>query len=129
MFDTDPMWPNNQHTSEVFLLDGTGQIREFVTTDGENYFWDITGSDERKEDLVVQQFTGLTDKNGKEIYEGDIVISERFEQDGNFVVIYEPGIYLLKNHSNPVDLRYSLAAWASRLSVIGNILENPELKK
>jgi uncharacterized phage protein (TIGR01671 family) len=49
------------------------------------------------DDLIIEQSTGLLDENGKEIYEGDMVI-KRFENPkGNFlerkIVVEIPGIY------------------------------------
>ena len=73
--------------------------------------------------FVLMQYTGLKDKNGKEIYEGDIVKSyyyidtpngeqERFNQK---VINY-----------NDVLCEYKINAFEN-LEVIGNIYENPEL--
>ena len=67
------------------------------------------------ENCKLMQYTGLKDKNNKEIYEGDIVkwyngIEEVFFGDGKF----QAGVYLLDE---------------KEFEVIGNIYENPELLK
>ncbi len=81
---------------------------------------------------VRSQFTGLLDKNGKEIYEGDIVKGKCFsgwdEQPYSFVgqVIFAPHCdYQVrlsdnKGHTPEINDTYK---------VIGNIFENPELIK
>ncbi|MBY8913273.1 YopX family protein [Bacillus sp. YC2] len=72
------------------------------------------------------QYTGLKDKNGREIYEGDIVIdghensAEVVFDDGCFCVIG----YLGDLRTHP--LRDSLFC-GERFEVIGNIYEDPEL--
>ncbi len=78
------------------------------------YGWDIHGL----YDYPIMQYTGLKDKNGVEIYEGDLVV-----ENGSFgpypVEYYKNGLYLGDFlHSN----------WdAEDVEVIGNIYENPEL--
>ncbi|MEK4379286.1 YopX family protein [Bacillus sp. FSL R5-0434] len=77
-------------------------------------------------DVWLRQYTGLKDKNGREIYEGDIVIDKRKNSaevvfdDGCFCVIG----YLGDLRTHPI--RDSLFC-GERFEVIGNIYENPEL--
>jgi len=81
----------------------------------------------------LMQFAGLQDKNGKDIYEGDIVTYKRsvgnwtgqtmttthkiiFTEEVNaFVMEYGSGYIKLRKH------------WGYEYEVIGNIFENPEL--
>ena len=76
----------------------------------------------RREDYVVMQFTGLVDKNGKEIYEGDIF---QFFNGNNQPVFSCPSVVEWVES----DARFS--AWSPRENavIIGNIYENPELLK
>lgn len=84
-------------------------------------------------DFILMQYTGLKDKNGKEIYEGDIL-----EARGAFTLI-EPAVLEVKPDEDGGFLPMS-DMWASggqivpmyasqTFEVIGNIYENPELLK
>ena len=81
----------------------------------------------------VGQYTGLKDKNGREIYEGDILkIDDDWEKWGfasGFVgyVIYDQGSFKLKE-GEIYDPAYRLDSAAEEgTTVIGNVYENPEL--
>lgn len=74
---------------------------------------------------TIGQFTGLLDKNGKEIYEGDILNNGQ----RNYLVCWneERGAWWLKNK----DLIYTqpLGFLSTELFIIGSIHDNPELLK
>lgn len=76
------------------------------------------------EDFELIQFTGLLDKNGKEIYEGDVVklISEKI---GEVVYHEERAAYIFHDINNFNELLYERHPY----EIIGNIYENPELLK
>lgn len=70
---------------------------------------------------TVSQFIGLTDKNGKKIFEGDIGWDEHNECYG--VVKFEEGKFLYVWENIAEDLREV----ADSIEIYGNIHENPEL--
>ena len=79
---------------------------------------------------TLMQFTGLKDKNGKEIYEGDII---EYQQDNDHendypmrqaAVEYGHGAFHINGH-----YFMAIQALANDCAVIGNIYENPELLK
>jgi uncharacterized phage protein (TIGR01671 family) len=87
----------------------------------------------KQDNLVVQQYTGLKDSKGVEIYEGDIVqYNQNSNYDGtNFEVTWSDDSFgwvlksnngdYLTNMITPNGPRYNF------LEAVGNIFENPEL--
>lgn len=79
----------------------------------------IAYSDLVKE-IVLMQFTGLTDKNGKEIYEGDVLETD----GGEKLEVKWNSMFACFRFGNQATHDYDIAI---RMKIIGNIYENPEL--
>lgn len=110
------------------MFDVFGIGKDFVTEDtmdgidpGNNCF---QGND--LDDLELMQFTGLHDKNGKEIYEGDV-----WQRDGFIgAVVFEKCEWRFKQlpKSSCIEYPYFYDN-ANKGKVIGNIHQNKELIK
>ena len=86
------------------------------------------------EDMILMQYTGLKDKNGKEIYDGDIVKKETFDDTKpNYIAVsYAKVIYFehlagfyLVNRDNKI--LWEVGQDKYNIEVVSTIYENPEL--
>lgn len=116
LFLTDFKYPNGHSAIWIKASEGKAYHLQF---DGES---DISYDDASFCNVVLQQFTGLLDKNGKEIYEGDICSNDVAKWE----VVFDRGCFSAKHikHNTPTHL--ALRA-IKGIEIIGNIFENPEL--
>ena len=121
------MWQSDE-TFKDYVVGFDGSVYEkfvdsFAGESFENYR-DVSDK------FVLMQCTGLKDKNGREIYEGDIV---RYKLGGEWIVgdvLYDVGfaryIKRAEKLGNTWDYK-DLSSYIGTTSVIGNIHEDPEI--
>lgn len=108
---------------DTFAITESGQVivveQEFITIPPDYVFVDY---------LTIMQSTGLKDKNGKEIFEGDIV-----DYKGRKAVVKWHGSYASFIYRFVDGMQERVSEWdplflaCYHFEVIGNIYENPEL--
>lgn len=113
-----------------FMITDTGQLLiESMLGDEE------TMEKVELENYIVMQYTGLKDKEGVEIYEGDILEVEKNE-DGTYKGTINGKTFFdrFQGYSSKIKVEgmhdiNTLRYWNNRVRIIGNIYENPELSE
>lgn len=124
------VWSEDQKTYDYkFPYNSIGDF--YVNTRGKVFsdFGNSVAPEVRQEAFVVEQYTGLEDKNGIEIYEGDIV---RIMGYGTYEVFWRSWdtSFSLKAIDTDIEEHKVLMLcedWESDYTIIGNIHENTEL--
>jgi hypothetical protein len=115
MFDLDD--------KDFFINNNGVYVRHCIDYQGDVY-------ENETDKFILMQYTGLKDKNGVEIYEGDVVAGQITGGDGH----YEQGRIEWSNKKAGFVLRFKGLGWRNlaglhKKQVIGNIHTNPELIK
>lgn len=111
-YDGKMYYPPGDFQSSVNSCDTAGDITDIcplLTLNGQWYIWG------ERQNCELMQFTGLLDKNGKEIYECDITKSD-FGYSGVVEL-------------DSIHYAHGECTVSGNIEVIGNIYENPELLK
>jgi len=74
------------------------------------------------DNLTIQRFTGLKDKEGKEIYEGD----KLFVDEGIWLVVFRLGAFMVQEEGFPESNFGLLYEYNQDAFVVGNIFEKSE---
>lgn len=108
-------------------------VPAYINDEGD-YDWHL--EQRRIDEFVLMQYTGLKDKNGKEIYEGDILLhsgwSNKGLNTGAFARKYEvkyDEVKFMFSVGSAMSLYGLSSIDYGTLEIIGNIYENPELLK
>jgi hypothetical protein len=102
-----------QPFSGIFELDESNKERDSAYSLGTTY--------------EVMRYTGLKDKNGKEMCEGDIVRANIYTDDHLYLeVYYHNGCFIIDYKDSEADY-FCVGDFPGSLEVVGNIYENPEL--
>lgn len=104
---------------------GLGVLADFIQSHSGKYGFNADG------DSILMQYTGLKDKNGKEIYEGDVLKVDNSLQvscwmRGDICTVKAlPGRFKLENKAGDGNMMQE--DMQDVVEIIGNIYENPEL--
>lgn len=97
--------------------------------------WFNYGSEDGCDNLILMQYTGLHDKNGKEIFDGDLLHVLEVDNTGSFeyvsaVEFKESGFIVTEPNGTEVPLAcfyYKDGYPLFEIEIIGNIFENGDL--
>lgn len=134
-------WTYGYYVQADYSWHGYGKHKEWIVCSARsNGGWFALQEKHAVISETVGQYTGLTDKNGKKIFEGDIVKCTATNVDCAFTAVvlfgnpngeYNWGFQLMRisgaNANTDILLWVDMEETGAFIEVIGNIYDNPEL--
>lgn len=121
------IWTKYGDSQQKMIYDDTpdNYLDYEIDLGGRIGMWDSSWRPDNPEDCILMQYTGLKDKNGKEIYEGDIL------KDGKWVAVveFEKEFAMFRAINEDLEFDVNMADASSHMKVIGNKFDHPSLLK
>ena len=119
-----------------FYIKLEGGIRMAIGTMSDAEVKDFEEKTDNQPSIILMQFTGLSDRNGMEIYEGDIISFHKkkkpigvveFDKFRGFCLKWDASTAKIRDEILSDGMPGNLESKGSPWELIGNIYENPEL--
>lgn len=117
-------WVEGQYVYITNPLTEDGKPIKHLICNGTNIFNDLIDPD------TLCQYTGLTDKNGKKIWENDILcghLDEKYPEDITYTKVFWNVNGFYTKESCSIDVHLLDRFEQEYFEVVGNIFDNPEL--
>lgn len=92
--------------------------------------WYAYGQEDGSDNIILMQYTGLKDRNGQEIYDGDILRADIAGSIRIVKVVYKNGAFYIENIPHVQEQMFNtfpIGMCKPVYEVIGNIYDNPEM--
>lgn len=116
----------NIHTGEWLYGDYHREGKTHYITKSDQYLREYAPIEFIVDEKTVGQFTGMLDRTGKEIYEGDVILQQGYSGKKPMLVRFEHGAFIVGWHGGSSTATRPMLI-QKRCEVLGNIHDTPSL--